>query len=583
MRHMSLRLALLSWSVVLLVNLMVICLALSSEVKWLIAIAFGISILTVATSRAFAKINPAPTGSDGKGNLSSASTLLLIVVTGPHARALFSDSGTSEMIRQSVSAVWLYAETPTQLQTAVTSALVRHGRLPDAVLLPVLSDYHPDDGTLRGEFAEWQRALSAIASDFCIELTDAHDSESFVPRSASNGVSGQSVSALPCYVAIYAKLAGQRGLYASHSATWIGQNCDTGTTPTDRHDFRQSVQQIKRLLVHRDLSSIAAVDARRNTLAQALLEWLNETAITTTLTKLTCTAPLFPAGVWLADVERTPARSGAWSRWLTKKTGLQPVLAKSFVEPFPLPDFLPLASTLEKRRYPENVMPVWQGLFYAAWLGMLALCVAFALSAWNNYQFARDLTNKLNVYWNTPAGLPDARHNAIQVLIQKQEKLHLLLQNGVPYKMRWGFFQGAHFVSLIDTAIANYKNTEPIILTFNSVLLFDTGNAVLKEGAAPLLHQALAWLAKNPKKNVLISGHTDNIGNPESNVRLSEARARAVRLWLVKTSAFPITHFAIQGFGDTRPLTGNTSDAERASNRRVDITLVPDYVGARAS
>jgi outer membrane protein OmpA-like peptidoglycan-associated protein len=57
---------------------------------------------------------------------------------------------------------------------------------------------------------------------------------------------------------------------------------------------------------------------------------------------------------------------------------------------------------------------------------------------------------------------------------------------------------------------------------------------------------------------------------------LSEARAAAVRDWLADASGISVTRFAIQGYGDTRPKVSNDTDAGRAQNRRVEITLVPD-------
>jgi len=49
-----------------------------------------------------------------------------------------------------------------------------------------------------------------------------------------------------------------------------------------------------------------------------------------------------------------------------------------------------------------------------------------------------------------------------------------------------------------------------------------------------------------------------------------------VRDWLIEASGIPATQFAIQGYGDTRPVADNTTGAGRAKNRRVEITLVPD-------
>ncbi|MNW07669.1 Outer membrane porin F precursor [compost metagenome] len=50
----------------------------------------------------------------------------------------------------------------------------------------------------------------------------------------------------------------------------------------------------------------------------------------------------------------------------------------------------------------------------------------------------------------------------------------------------------------------------------------------------------------------------------------------SVRNWLADAAGLPLTHFATQGYGDTRPKADNDTEAGRAANRRVEITLVPD-------
>lgn len=76
--------------------------------------------------------------------------------------------------------------------------------------------------------------------------------------------------------------------------------------------------------------------------------------------------------------------------------------------------------------------------------------------------------------------------------------------------------------------------------------------------------------------SVEIHGHTDNVGNPQANMSLSEARAFAVKNWLQKKnpSNFPSARLKVFAHGQTNPLVPNTSDGNRARNRRVEIKLV---------
>ena len=74
---------------------------------------------------------------------------------------------------------------------------------------------------------------------------------------------------------------------------------------------------------------------------------------------------------------------------------------------------------------------------------------------------------------------------------------------------------------------------------------------------------------------VEIHGHTDNQGNPDSNMKLSEDRAFAVKAWLEKNAPanFPEGRVKVFAHGQTNPLTSNSTPAGQAKNRRVEIVL----------
>ena len=73
-----------------------------------------------------------------------------------------------------------------------------------------------------------------------------------------------------------------------------------------------------------------------------------------------------------------------------------------------------------------------------------------------------------------------------------------------------------------------------------------------------------------------IFGHTDNTGNPDANLSLSDARANAVKNWLQNKSAtnYPNSRFAqVKGKGQNEPIADNNTSAGKAKNRRVEVVM----------
>jgi len=104
---------------------------------------------------------------------------------------------------------------------------------------------------------------------------------------------------------------------------------------------------------------------------------------------------------------------------------------------------------------------------------------------------------------------------------------------------------------------------------------FNTGSAAFAPLAGAQLEKLKNQLVIASNTTVEIDGHTDNVGNPQSNRNLSEARAFAVRNWLMKKfpKNFPENRFTIHAYGDSSPIAPNTTNEGRAQNRRVEIIL----------
>jgi OmpA-OmpF porin, OOP family len=104
---------------------------------------------------------------------------------------------------------------------------------------------------------------------------------------------------------------------------------------------------------------------------------------------------------------------------------------------------------------------------------------------------------------------------------------------------------------------------------------FDTGKATFTGSARKDLDQLLRDLLVAGGTVVEVHGHTDDVGSTDTNQRLSEARAFAVKDWLEQQSSanFPAGRVRIFAHGSTNPLAPNTSPEGRAQNRRVEIVI----------
>lgn len=99
---------------------------------------------------------------------------------------------------------------------------------------------------------------------------------------------------------------------------------------------------------------------------------------------------------------------------------------------------------------------------------------------------------------------------------------------------------------------------------------FDFDKAVLRSDSEPVLSQLLSLFTSDPSYAGEIGGHTDDVGKAAYNLTLSGARAEAVKTWLV-AHGVAAARLTTHGYGDTVPLVPNTTDANRAKNRRVEL------------
>ncbi len=103
---------------------------------------------------------------------------------------------------------------------------------------------------------------------------------------------------------------------------------------------------------------------------------------------------------------------------------------------------------------------------------------------------------------------------------------------------------------------------------------FETGKSALKPESYTILDIVAGSLIGNPDIRIEIAGYTDNTGTAAVNTRLSQARAEAVRAYLVSKGVH-LERLLARGYGPANPVATNTTAAGRAQNRRVELHQLP--------
>ena len=113
---------------------------------------------------------------------------------------------------------------------------------------------------------------------------------------------------------------------------------------------------------------------------------------------------------------------------------------------------------------------------------------------------------------------------------------------------------------------------EGIQVTFASGLLFGFDSSVVRSEARTNLQELAASLSKYPGSDLLILGHTDQLGSAAYNQELSERRAGSAATYLMAQGVSGL-RLATRGLGEAEPVSSNATEAGRQANRRVEISI----------
>lgn len=127
----------------------------------------------------------------------------------------------------------------------------------------------------------------------------------------------------------------------------------------------------------------------------------------------------------------------------------------------------------------------------------------------------------------------------------------------------------------------NAKQTERGMLVTLGDVLFELNRSEVKPGAMDSLRKLADFMRQNPERNVLIEGYTDSTGSAAYNEALSQRRAESVAKVLTDMGVSS-AKVKFVGYGPAFPVSANTTESNRAMNRRVEVYISDDQQPVRA-
>src|SRR5262249_23294114 len=123
-----------------------------------------------------------------------------------------------------------------------------------------------------------------------------------------------------------------------------------------------------------------------------------------------------------------------------------------------------------------------------------------------------------------------------------------------------------------DSVTIQVTRPAPVVaLNFEDVY-FDFDRSTLRPEALRLLDDAVTWLQANPGRNIVIEGHTCNIGTAEYNLALGERRAASVREYLLSRGV-AANRMETRSYGEEMPKYDNSREETRRLNRRAALVV----------
>ncbi|MCW3102084.1 MAG: outer membrane protein/peptidoglycan-associated protein [Bacteroidetes bacterium] len=175
------------------------------------------------------------------------------------------------------------------------------------------------------------------------------------------------------------------------------------------------------------------------------------------------------------------------------------------------------------------------------------------------------------------AGMVDSLTGDVVVAVNTKSKNDLIVT-----AKKDGYAFSSQLISKDSLNSSKPKKLAPIVVDTIAIgktyalndIYYKTNSATLDPRSSIVIEEFVKFLKANPTIKIEIHGHTDNVGKPEANLALSTDRAFTVRDILVENGIDEKRLLNFKGFGSSKPIADNSTEAGRAKNRRTEFVIV---------
>lgn len=450
------------------------------------------------------------------------------LVIGPYVASWFITRNDESLLRYQRGRLWLAARDGNELMKHLSRFHLQDEKVKVTLFFPFLPDGHDTAALAISSLMSWTKVLRSIA----------------LPEP------------LPCVFALYGCCSQQRLAYDPDRAIWSGAEVAHYAEGSLDHAFTALLAT----LAKQNRGSDSALAQRYATL-YVLRRWLAQTQLLTSLNALLNNSTVSLSRLLLADYGTGFIRHGAWARWLDEKYAILPSLANSRIE-LALPD-LPEAAKPAPRKVPQ---PERGGCRVGLPL-LLSLVIGGSMVAADLYEKHRAVA--VDTVLARFQDVPDEDIARKYAVLDSYQKSLSHCDNSYLFQ-NWGFSRCRQLLSEIRPVLNKYAPWV-IYTSASETSLFASGNFSLLPERTERLRPLITYIQNNPTIAFLIIGHSDNSGDAQQNLLLSEQRAREVRNWLMAQTHTPAERFVLKGVGDRFPLRSNSTPEGKEINRRVEI------------